>query len=221
MTKAQHNRFSNQSLLTISPSAAAIPEVYLNLVTAISPLDQWLAGPEISLGIDAVRSIQQFLKTPPFSGELKLVLAPHADRLTIPAQNAFLKILEEPPHYAVILLGVSHQDQLLETIVSRCVVIHETAVTAKPAVTPEMQSLFESLPKLSLADRVLSANRLAGSRDQALAVTTEVLALLQLNLRRRPDLVTTQRLAAALEAHYHLLHNAHPSLTMEHLFLIW
>ena len=40
--------------------------------------------------------------------------------LTSQAQNALLKVLEEPPEYATILLGAKSEESLLHTIVSRC-----------------------------------------------------------------------------------------------------
>jgi len=50
-------------------------------------------------GIDAVRTIEEFLAFVPGSG-VKYVLVLGGDNLTPEAQNAFLKTLEEPPRYA-------------------------------------------------------------------------------------------------------------------------
>ena len=41
--------------------------------------------------------------------------------MTVQAQNALLKTIEEPPSYAVILLLTTNQDAFLPTILSRCV----------------------------------------------------------------------------------------------------
>jgi len=51
------------------------------------------------MGIDAVRTIEEFLAFVPGSG-VKYVLVLGGDNLTPEAQNAFLKTLEEPPRYA-------------------------------------------------------------------------------------------------------------------------
>lgn len=44
--------------------------------------------------------------------------------MTVQAQNAILKTLEEPPEYAVILLLTTNVNSLLPTILSRCVVLN-------------------------------------------------------------------------------------------------
>lgn len=44
--------------------------------------------------------------------------------MTVQAQNALLKTLEEPPAYAVIILLTSNIDSMLSTILSRCVVLN-------------------------------------------------------------------------------------------------
>lgn len=43
--------------------------------------------------------------------------------MTVQAQNAILKTIEEPPEYAVIMLLTENADSLLQTITSRCVIL--------------------------------------------------------------------------------------------------
>ena len=43
--------------------------------------------------------------------------------MTVQAQNALLKTIEEPPEYAVIMLLTENADMLLPTITSRCVML--------------------------------------------------------------------------------------------------
>ncbi|HNT30241.1 MAG TPA: DNA polymerase III subunit delta' [bacterium] len=70
--------------------------------------------------ITQVREAIAFCATRPYGGSHKVVLVRDADALTPEAQNAFLKTLEEPPAYVVIVLIVTHPERLLETITSRC-----------------------------------------------------------------------------------------------------
>lgn len=44
-----------------------------------------------------------------------------AERMNDEAANAFLKTLEEPPSQCLLILATSQPDQLLQTIISRCV----------------------------------------------------------------------------------------------------
>ena len=61
--------------------------------------------------------------------------------MTIQAQNALLKTLEEPPSYGVILILTTNVNALLPTIVSRCVVLHMKPVEDKQL----RQYLMESM----------------------------------------------------------------------------
>ena len=59
----------------------------------------------------------------PYSSRYKVYIIPEADLLTVQAQNALLKTIEEPPAYAVIFLLTENADSLLQTIRSRCVIL--------------------------------------------------------------------------------------------------
>lgn len=50
----------------------------------------------------------------------KVYLIAEADRLNVAAQNAFLKVLEEPPSFVTFLLLAENPDSLLVTVRSRC-----------------------------------------------------------------------------------------------------
>lgn len=73
-----------------------------------------------SLSVDAVRQMSSDLYRRPLEGRWKVLLVPNVDDLTLAASNAFLKTLEEPPSYVVILLTTRDPDLLLPTIRSRC-----------------------------------------------------------------------------------------------------
>lgn len=59
----------------------------------------------------------------PYTGPYKIYLVNDAHKLTLQAQNALLKTIEEPPSYAVIILLTDNMDALLPTITSRCVTL--------------------------------------------------------------------------------------------------
>lgn len=80
--------------------------------------------PEISIGIDQVRKIKHFVGLRPYSEIYKVAYIEEAQNLTIEAQNAFLKTLEEPPERTIIILTAPSIDSLLPTIISRCQIIY-------------------------------------------------------------------------------------------------
>ncbi len=75
-----------------------------------------------SIGIEDIRTqLIDDVEIKPYCSSYKIYIVPEAEKLTLQAQNALLKTIEEPPVYAVILLLTSNMDALLPTITSRCV----------------------------------------------------------------------------------------------------
>ncbi|MBA3348967.1 MAG: DNA polymerase III subunit delta' [Actinobacteria bacterium] len=60
----------------------------------------------------------------PFESRRKVFVIEEAERMHPSAQNALLKTLEEPPEDTIIILVCDQEDELLETVRSRCRVVH-------------------------------------------------------------------------------------------------
>jgi len=88
-----------------------------------------------TISIDAIRELQRFLQLKTLGSKplRRAVILEHAEGLTIEAQNAFLKILEEPPADTILVLTAGNQRALLPTILSRLQTI--------PVTAPEEQAL--------------------------------------------------------------------------------
>lgn len=77
------------------------------------------------IGVDAVHELQHSLHYTQYSSSgIQVVVITAADRLTIPAQNALLKTLEEPPLGTLIILTATTPSALLPTVLSRCTMVH-------------------------------------------------------------------------------------------------
>ena len=77
-----------------------------------------------SISVDDVRTqANGDIMIKPYSSPYKVYIIPEADLMTVQAQNAILKTIEEPPEYAVIFLLTENADSLLATIRSRCVIL--------------------------------------------------------------------------------------------------
>jgi len=78
-----------------------------------------------SISIEQVRQLEHFLslKVPSQAAINRIVIIEDAHLLTLEAQNALLKTLEEPPGGSLIILSASHDQALLPTIRSRLQVI--------------------------------------------------------------------------------------------------
>lgn len=72
------------------------------------------------ISIEAVRDLQQFLKLKlPSNAPWRFIIIPDAQGLSTEAQNALLKLLEEPPERTIFILNTSSEQSLLPTIRSR------------------------------------------------------------------------------------------------------
>ena len=75
-----------------------------------------------SIGIEDIRTqLIEDVQIKPYCSSYKIYIVDEAEKLTLQAQNALLKTIEEPPAYAIILLLTSNMDAFLPTITSRCV----------------------------------------------------------------------------------------------------
>jgi DNA polymerase III subunit delta' len=72
------------------------------------------------IAVDSVREINGFMSLTPAEGGWRVVVVDGAEEMSIGATNALLKILEEPPPRAILLLVCSAPGRLLPTIRSRC-----------------------------------------------------------------------------------------------------
>lgn len=168
--------------------------------------------PSRELKIEQVRNLEGMLALSPVEGERRVVLLLGADSMNVPAQNAFLKTLEEPPAGTHLVLLAEAGDALLATIRSRCVRVP-----------------FGPLPLDFVAERVAQERGIAegearllaalagGSLGRALALTPEALedraeilsGIESLDARDfRPVLALAERMAAGGRAGAEILLDA-------------
>lgn len=82
-----------------------------------------------TIGVEDIRSqVNGDIQIRPYNGKYKIYVIRDADKMTVQAQNALLKTMEEPPAYAVLMLLANNADMLLPTILSRCVRLNLKAV---------------------------------------------------------------------------------------------
>lgn len=77
-----------------------------------------------NLPVEQVRKACADVYIRPNEGRKKIYVFPHAEKLSEQGQNTLLKILEEPPAYAVFLLLAPNPGLLLPTLRSRCAELH-------------------------------------------------------------------------------------------------
>ena len=81
---------------------------------------RWIEPDEGIIKVEPIRQLNQFLLQTAQSGETKVAVINHADRMNKNASNALLKILEEPPNGSFMILNSQVPKGLSSTVVSRC-----------------------------------------------------------------------------------------------------
>jgi DNA polymerase III delta prime subunit len=149
-----------------------------------------------SIGISQSKLITKYINEKPFSHKYKVVIVNNANKLTIEAQNALLKTLEEPPAYATIILECSAKNNVLETILSRC---KRIPLGQKESHNHEDANEFETLKdilKMKLGERLTIA------ADLGKVERDELIEILESWIREGSSLLkhnSTYKLGAILE----------------------
>jgi len=71
------------------------------------------------ISIQDIRKLKELVNLK-FNSRYRIIVMENIDRMTIAAQNAFLKMLEEPPPKTIFLLTTKNISNILQTIISRC-----------------------------------------------------------------------------------------------------
>lgn len=102
-------------------------------------------GPR-SFHIESIRRIREDAFVVPNEGAVKVYILENAGTMTEQAQNALLKVLEEPPAYVRFIMTCESSSQLLGTILSRAPVIPLENLPQEMAA----QALCEIMPEVTL-----------------------------------------------------------------------
>ncbi|MEG0692856.1 MAG: DNA polymerase III subunit [Oscillospiraceae bacterium] len=122
-----------------------------------------------ALHIETIRQIRQDAYIRPNESDYKIYIVPNAQDMTISAANAFLKILEEPPPYAVFILTADAKQSVPETILSRCIPFEVFPMT----IEEEIDVLNELVPDKSPDDIARFAEISNGNLGRAIDFLTD------------------------------------------------
>ena len=92
-----------------------------------------------TIPVELIREIKSMALTFPTEGEYKFFIIRDAEKMTVQAQNAFLKILEEPPSFVVFILLCTNASLMLPTVISRAPVFRMQKLTSE-----ELRAYFEN-----------------------------------------------------------------------------
>ncbi len=76
------------------------------------------------IGVDEAQDINKALALKAYEGGYKVMIIWMADKINTAAANKLLKLIEEPPAQTLFLLIASNEDNIIDTIKSRCQILH-------------------------------------------------------------------------------------------------
>jgi DNA polymerase III subunit delta' len=120
-----------------------------------------------SLGIDTIRRLRASVALMPLESSRRILIIEDAETMPEPAQQALLKVLEEPPSSVIFLLLADEPEALLETVRSRC-----EEIPMRPVATSIIEKVLEDNGvAASLAAEIAALSQ--GRATWALAAATD------------------------------------------------
>lgn len=163
-----------------------------------------------SIKIADIRQAKAFTTQKPISATFTLICFFPADILTSAAQNAMLKMLEEPPEFVQCILIASSRKSLLPTILSRCQISIIQHQTTSPTFDQTHIHTFITQPFAAKLDYIAGIK----NRVDALDLTSQLLQYAH-HAIHTPNPPHPQLIKHILIAHRRIAANANPQLCLE------
>lgn len=179
--------------------------------------------PEKSLGIDKIRELRHVLKFKLRPQENRLIVIHEFEKTTAEAQNALLKLLEEPPVRTYYLIFASFTSTLLPTVLSRCQVVHDKSskINTNDSTT---EKLIDQLLAAGPGKRLQISAEMAAGKEEALQILDSLTAVLhQWLLEAKTGKLTLVQISSMLakiqRARKFLEKNVNPKAVLDILLL--
>ncbi|MCL5438444.1 MAG: hypothetical protein M1268_00460 [Patescibacteria group bacterium] len=183
-------------------------------------------------GIEQIRNLQKGIFLKPFKSKIKITIIQNAEKMTIDAQNALLKILEEPPPDTIIILTATKKDFLLPTIISRCKIIElkkETSKLSEKEIIDYQNVINSLIGGLKVGERLKLAEGFSKTKEEALSFLKNSMVIVRENLideiligNQKNNLIFQYiSILISFQKTYTIIYttNVSPRLALENLFL--
>lgn len=172
--------------------------IHPDIVTITRPVDD-KGKQKKFISVDQIRDLKVDALVSPNEAERKVYIIREAEKMNTEAQNAALKLLEEPPKGVIIILCAENAKSLLVTVRSRCkeIVCNTEADGFEEATEKMAKSYFRTLAsnnRLKLAEFCYEHDSINGQDMLAFAECVMAMATDMLCGRKKQDIFTAQEL---------------------------
>lgn len=178
------------------------------------PHTVWFGEEGESLKIATVRDLQENLSFAQSAEHPRYIIILGIDTATIPAQNALLKVVEEPPANTRLILVGKSLNSVLPTIQSRCIL----NVTSEDVDTTAASDLYKSLQGADIPTALTLAEAYT-DRAAAQIMAVSLISTLHQQLQKSPSSFLTVHTQVALKLKERLEKNCNVQLVVEEAFL--
>lgn len=133
-----------------------------------------------AISIEKIKDLKKNVYLKPFNSPAKTVIIHEFEKTTLEAQNALLKLLEEPPNYTYIILTSSSAKPLLSTILSRCSLLKlDKQEKVDEKYFSEILNNTEELFGITMGQKFEKAEELAKDKQKAIDFLEKVIFVLR------------------------------------------
>jgi DNA polymerase III subunit gamma/tau len=126
--------------------------------------------------VDNIRDLVDQVRFVPQTGKYKVYVIDEVHMLSSSAFNAFLKTLEEPPHYAIFILATTEKHKILPTILSRCQIFDFKRITTNDTVHHLEEICEKEEIKAEKAALQIIAQKSEGCMRDALSILDKIVS---------------------------------------------
>jgi len=214
-----------QSFLIVAKDKNLTAAYVLDLLKKnnIDPIDVNTQSYEKIMGIEDVRSIQEQILLKPFRGKTKAVVIEAYENITPEAQNALLKILEEPPNNTIIIVTATKKDLFLPTILSRCkiIILQEKEIKLTENDLSELNQTLSTLLNGKIGDKLKIAQDIAKDKENSILWLEKMAIFIKSKLAEDYNNLKYSNFLKELQKAYKTIKSTNVSqrATLENLFL--
>lgn len=124
--------------------------------------------------VEDIRTLVEQVRFAPQAGKYKVYIVDEVHMLSQAAFNAFLKTLEEPPHFAIFILATTEKHKILPTILSRCQIFDFKRITINDTIGHLQEICDKEDIKAEKAGLHVIAQKSEGCMRDALSILDKI-----------------------------------------------